>query len=217
MWCCDAVRTQRGRRHQPHIFTSARFIWNIYPLQKVTDGKVAAKLKSDERSARIFFAAEFNCSVHCKITIVSTDTIRNAHSLGKWDNTTADIILWTLYIRTFIAKSLMSSKQDSFFATTGCWRQEGKSGRSGRFCLVWFGLNQTLSGRGVSPIRKISLEKAPHSFLKRGQGGGHRGRLKFEVFQKIIPWYGSVPKSVSYREGRYRACADRNGGIGRYF
>ena len=67
-------------------------------------------------------------------------------------------IMWEkLNIRTFIAKSLMSSKQDSFLATTGCWRQEGKSGRSGRFCLVWFNLNQTLSERGVSPIRKISL------------------------------------------------------------
>ena len=60
-------------KNEAHIFTSARFIWNIDPLEKVTDGKVAAKLKSDERLARNFFSAEFNCSVHCKITIFSTD------------------------------------------------------------------------------------------------------------------------------------------------
>ena len=110
-------------------------------------------------------------------------------------------IMWEkLNICTFIAKSLMSSKQDSFLATTGCWRQEGKSGRSGRFCLVWFNLNQTLSERGVSPIRKISLEKAQHSFLKRGQEGGRRGRLKFEVwsFPKIHPNFGMATSRIQW-------------------
>ena len=111
-------------RNDPHNLSSAIFIWNIYPLEKVTGSKVASKLKSDEGYVgKNFFSAEFNCSDHREITIFSTDTIQNAHSLGKWDNTTADIILsWN--IRTFITKSLMSSKQDSFFATTGCWRQE---------------------------------------------------------------------------------------------
>ena len=86
----------------------------------MTGSKVASKLKSDEGYVgKNFFSAEFNCSDHREITIFSTDTIQNAHSLGKWDNTTADIIL-SLNIRTFITKSLMSSKQDSFFATTGC-------------------------------------------------------------------------------------------------
>ena len=74
------------------------------------------KLEIRWKVGKNFFSAEFNCSDHREITIFSTDTIQNAHSLGKWDNTTADIILWTLYIRTFIAKSLMSSKQDSFFS-----------------------------------------------------------------------------------------------------
>ena len=84
----------------------------------MTGGIFAPKLRSD-KMGKNSFSAEFNCSDHRKITIFSTDTIRNAHSLGKWDNTTADIIL-SLNIRTFITKSLMSSKQDSFFATTGC-------------------------------------------------------------------------------------------------
>ena len=53
---CDLAMqcAPRGRRHQPHIFSCARFIWNIYPLEKVTGGKVAAKLISDERLGRIF-------------------------------------------------------------------------------------------------------------------------------------------------------------------
>ena len=135
LWCYNAVRTQRGRRNDPHNLSSAIFIWNIYPLEKVTGSKVASKLKSDEGYVgKNFFSAEFNCSDHREITIFSTDTIQNAHSLGKWDNTTADIILsWN--IRTFITKSLMSSKQDSFFATTGCWRQEALTRPSTRHLL----------------------------------------------------------------------------------
>ena len=122
-------------RNDPHNLSSAIFIWNIYPLEKVTGSKVASKLKSDEGYVgKNFFSAEFNCSDHREITIFSTDTIQNAHSLGKWDNTTADIILsWN--IRTFITKSLMSSKQDSFFATTGCWRQEALTRPSTRHLL----------------------------------------------------------------------------------
>ena len=108
-------------------------------------------------------------------------------------------IMWEkLNIRTFIAKSLMSSKQDSFLATTGCWRQEGKSGRSGRFCLVWFNLNQTLSERGVSPIRKISLEKVQHSFLKRGQEGGAQGPFEVWSFPKIHPNFGMEASRIQW-------------------
>ena len=53
LWCYNAVRTQRGRRNDPHNLSSAIFIWNIYPLEKVTGGKFALKLRSDERWARI--------------------------------------------------------------------------------------------------------------------------------------------------------------------
>ena len=92
------------------------------------------KLEIRWKVGKNFFSAEFNCSDHHEITIFSTDTIPNAHSLGKWDNTTADIILsWN--IRTFITKSLLSSKQDSFFATTGCWRQEALTRPSTRHLL----------------------------------------------------------------------------------
>lgn len=53
LWCYNAVRTQRGRRNDPHNLSSAIFIWNIYPLEKVTGGIFAPKLRSDERWARI--------------------------------------------------------------------------------------------------------------------------------------------------------------------
>ena len=53
LWCYNAVCTQRGRRNYPHNLSSAIFIWNIYSLEKVTGGKFAPKLRSDERWARI--------------------------------------------------------------------------------------------------------------------------------------------------------------------
>ena len=53
LWCYNAVRTQRGGRNDPHNLSSAIFIWNVYPLEKVSGGKFAPKLRSDERWARI--------------------------------------------------------------------------------------------------------------------------------------------------------------------
>ena len=134
LWCYNAVRTQRGRRNDPNNLRSA-IIYLKHVSSWKSDGQQSyIKLEIRWKVGKNFFSAEFNCSDHHEITIFSTDTIPNAHSLGKWDNTTADIILsWN--IRTFITKSLLSSKQDSFFATTGCWRQEALTRPSTRHLL----------------------------------------------------------------------------------
>ena len=122
LWSCDAVRTEREETSASHF--QLRKIYLKHLSSWKSDWRQScSKIDIRWKVGKNFFSAEFNCSDHHEITIFSTDTIQNAHSLGKWDNTTADIILsWN--IRTFITKSLMSSKQDSFFATTGCWRQE---------------------------------------------------------------------------------------------
>ena len=140
------MRTQRGRRNDPNNLRSA-IIYLKHVSSWKSDGQQSyIKLEIRWKVGKNFFSAEFNCSDHHEITIFSTDTIPNAHSLGKWDNTTADIILsWN--IRTFITKSLMSSKQDSFFATTGCWRQEALTRPSTK--QFWENCPQIKGGGGI--------------------------------------------------------------------
>ena len=133
LWSCDAVRTEREETSASHF--QLRKIYLKHLSSWKSDWRQScSKIDIRWKVGKNFFSAEFNCSDHHEITIFSTDTIPNAHSLGKWDNTTADIILsWN--IRTFITKNLLSSKQDSFFATTGCWRQEALTRPSTRHLL----------------------------------------------------------------------------------